>query len=153
MSNIKTAVICRKYQDFVWFITHFHKAREKYIWIDRPETTYGHYFNGYTIVGEDKARTFDWYGSTWEQFHDMSNYIREERDWEDELIWLIEAHRKMTYKETLDYLDEKGKVLCWLIEGYGQTGLPLSAVDYLSVERICELYNVTPQYFEKYGRK
>jgi hypothetical protein len=64
------------------------------------------------------------------------------------LILMVELNRKMTVQECLDYLDEKGKILSWLIQGQGIHGLPLSSVDYLTKERICELYNMQLSYFE-----
>ena len=54
----------------------------------------------------------------------------------------------MSIQDTLDYLDEKAKILNWLIEGYGITGLPLSAINYLTKERICVLYNTELEFFK-----
>lgn len=155
MSNIKTAVICDKYQDFVWYITHHNKAKEKFVWVDKPEKVYGRYYNGYVMVGEKDNTlvlllTKKGYEIASKYWTDKQiNYIKELK----EIIWYVETHRKMTCSEVLDYLDDKGKVLCWLIEGIDIHCLPLRAVDYLTVERICELYNVEPEYFEKYGKK
>ena len=45
-------------------------------------------------------------------------------------------------------LEEKRKILVWLIQGQGIHGLPLDAVAYLTKERICELYNIELSYFK-----
>jgi hypothetical protein len=55
---------------------------------------------------------------------------------------------RKTIQDCLDTLDEKRKVLNWLIDGYGKTGLPFSAVRYLTIDRICEVYHTEPSYFE-----
>lgn len=47
----------------------------------------------------------------------------------------------------INQLDEKLAIIKWLIDGRGIHGLPISAVRYLTKERICELYNVELQYF------
>ncbi len=46
-------------------------------------------------------------------------------------------------------LHEKGKILEWLINGYGRIGLPISAASYLTKEIICKYWNVELSYFEK----
>ena len=47
----------------------------------------------------------------------------------------------------INELEEKKQILKWLIDGSGIHGLPISAVGYLTKERICELYNVELNYF------
>ena len=56
--------------------------------------------------------------------------------------------KQRTYQECLDYFDEKSKILKWLISGSGVHGLPVSALSYLTKERIIKLYNVEPEYFK-----
>jgi hypothetical protein len=53
-----------------------------------------------------------------------------------------------TVQDCLDELDEKAKILKWLITGAGIHCLPIKALHYLTKERICELYNVEPEYFK-----
>lgn len=47
----------------------------------------------------------------------------------------------------IDELEEKKQILKWLIVGSGIHCLPISAVRYLTKERICELYNMELDYF------
>ena len=47
----------------------------------------------------------------------------------------------------INELEEKKQILKWLIDGSGIHCLPISAVSYLTKERICELYNVELNYF------
>ena len=47
----------------------------------------------------------------------------------------------------INELNEKLVIIKWLIDGSGIHGLPISAVRYLTKERICELYNVELTYF------
>jgi hypothetical protein len=47
----------------------------------------------------------------------------------------------------INELEEKKQILKWLIDGSGIHCLPISAVRYLTKERICELYNVELNYF------
>ena len=47
----------------------------------------------------------------------------------------------------INELEEKKQILKWLIDGSGIHGLPISAVGYLTKEKICELYNVELNYF------
>lgn len=45
-------------------------------------------------------------------------------------------------------LDEKQVILEWLIMGSGIHCLPIKYVEGLTIDRICELYNVEHSYFE-----
>ena len=49
----------------------------------------------------------------------------------------------------IQQLNEKFKIMQWLIYGAGIHCLPFSAVSYLTKERIVELYNVEMSYFEQ----
>ena len=42
----------------------------------------------------------------------------------------------------INELEEKKQILQWLINGSGIHNLPISAMSYLTKERICELYNM-----------
>jgi len=55
---------------------------------------------------------------------------------------------EMTVQDCLDQLDEKAKILKWLIYGSGIHCLPISSLHILTKERICELYNTEMSYFE-----
>jgi hypothetical protein len=55
---------------------------------------------------------------------------------------------EMTVQDCLDQLDEKAKILKWLIEGSGIHCLPVSFLHILTKERICELYNTELSYSE-----
>lgn len=52
-------------------------------------------------------------------------------------------------KPFIEQLEVKRRILSWLILGSGIHGLPISAVSYLTPERISELYNVDANYFYK----
>lgn len=51
-------------------------------------------------------------------------------------------------KPFLQQLEEKRKILKWLIEGSGIHGIPISAVSYLTKEKIISLYNTEIEYFK-----
>lgn len=48
----------------------------------------------------------------------------------------------------LQQLEEKRKIICWLIKGGGIHNIPVRCAAGLTKERICELYNVELKYFE-----
>lgn len=54
---------------------------------------------------------------------------------------------KMTTEQLMQECQEKAKILEWLIMGAGIHCLPMSAVSFLTKERIVELYNVELFYF------
>jgi len=47
-----------------------------------------------------------------------------------------------------DELNEKSKILNWLIHGYGRIGIPISGVKVLTKEWIVKHYNVEMSYFK-----
>jgi hypothetical protein len=51
------------------------------------------------------------------------------------------------HQQILQKLEEKRKILRWLINGYGKIGLPLSAVSVLTKEWVVKNYNVEMSYF------
>lgn len=48
----------------------------------------------------------------------------------------------------IEKLNEKLKIMHWLIDGSEIHGLSLAYVSFLTKERICELYNVELEYFK-----
>lgn len=110
----------------------------------------GKFFNGYIEIGTDKLKNVLEITAT--PLYEVEEVLQEEIRLIKErkaLLDYIEYNTKRSIQDCLDYLDEKRKVLHWLIDGYGKTGLPLSAVRYLSIYKICELYHVDIDYFNK----
>lgn len=119
------AVICKYSKDFLWYVKYYRKNINDCVWVSDHKSAFGKHFRGFTLVGS------------------VENCV-------DDLPFIIdyiEAHTKMSVQDCLNQLNEKQKVLHWLIAGHGQTGLPFSSMQYLTIDRICELYNVNPSYF------
>lgn len=146
----KTAVVCYEKREFDDFIRIYNLNPDKYIWIPSLESASGRFFNGYIVTGKEKYRdVLELYSLPVEEMEEIIK--RENQIYKERLATLnyIEMNTRRSVQDCLDYLEEKRKVLHWLIEGYGKTGLPLSAVRYLTIYRICELYNVDINYFNK----
>ena len=128
MTTIKypLAVISKYCKDYAWYVKYHKKDPKKCIWISDMKSTYGRYYRGFTIVGPRE-------------------HLPDEID---HIIEYIEYHTKLSIDDCLERLEEKRKVLHWLIDGLGKTGLTFDAVHWLTIDRICELYNTEPEYFE-----
>lgn len=122
----KLAVISKYYRDFLWYVRYHKKDPKDCVWVHDHKSAFGRYYRGFTIVGPRENAVED----------------------ESFIIDYVEMNIRKTVQDCLDELDEKRKVLHWLIDGYGITGLPFSAVRYLTIDRICELYHTDPEYFE-----
>ena len=60
-----------------------------------------------------------------------------------------QAYNNKNMTDHIKQLHEKGKIIEWLIDGAGIHCLPIQYAGVLTKERICELYNVEPSYFNK----
>jgi hypothetical protein len=126
MERFKLAVICKYHKDFMWYIKYHRKDPKECVWVHDHKSALGRYYRGYTLVGSRE--------------HEVEDL--------EFIIDYIEMSTRKNIQDCLDTLDEKRKVLNWLIDGYGKTGLPFSAVKYLTIDRICEVYHTEPEYFE-----
>jgi IS30 family transposase len=113
----------------------------------------GRFYNGFQIVGEDVYSKIDWSVFRAEDMYkEYTRLLKAERKHQDkinELIFQVESHRRMnSIQECLDELDNKAKVLKWLIHNSDITKYGIKDMHWLTKERICELYRISPKEFE-----
>ncbi len=121
----KIAVICKYQKDYITYLRYFNLDPQKHVHVKNWRDCSGKYFGGLV----------KWYKyAEVEDIRDIESYI--------------EYNTKRTLQQCFDYLDEKQKVLDWLIIGQGRHGWRIKALEWMSKEFIVMNYNVEPEYFK-----